>query len=139
AEVFTREGIPFHRAGGDGVSAPATAAEAEIQPQKVALVTLHASKGLEFPLVFVTGCEDGLLPLALPGLTATLEEERRLLYVGMTRARDRLVLTWARRRRLFGRLLDGRPSPFLEGLEAGLVQARAHAPRSRRARQLGLF
>jgi DNA helicase-2/ATP-dependent DNA helicase PcrA len=138
AEVFTREGIPFHRAGTDGVS-PATGAEAEIQPQKIALLTLHAAKGLEWPLVFVTGCEEALLPLSLPGLTATREEERRLLYVGMTRARQRLVLTSARRRRLFGRMLETRPSPFLDGLPEGLLVARAESTRPRRARQLSMF
>jgi ATP-dependent DNA helicase UvrD/PcrA len=140
AEVLTREGIPFHRAGNDGVSAPATAAEAEIEPQKIALLTLHAAKGLEFPLVFVAGCEDGLLPLGLPGLAfRDREEERRLLYVGMTRARHRLVLTSARRRRLFGRMVENRPCPFLEGLPPDLILTRAEAPRPRRARQLPLF
>jgi DNA helicase-2/ATP-dependent DNA helicase PcrA len=137
AELFTREGIPFHRAGGDGVSAPATTLEAEIEPQKVALLTLHASKGLEFPLVFIAGCEDGLLPLAFP--SCQLEEERRLLYVGMTRARQRLVLTSAHRRRLFGRRLEPRPSPFLAALPAELLEERLQAARPRRPRQLGLF
>jgi DNA helicase-2/ATP-dependent DNA helicase PcrA len=67
----------------------------------VALLTLHASKGLEFPLVFIAGCEDGLLPLRLPRLPpADLEEERRLLYVGMTRAQQRPILTAAQCRTL---------------------------------------
>jgi DNA helicase-2/ATP-dependent DNA helicase PcrA len=138
AEVFTREGIPFHRAGGDGLG-PASAVEAEIEPQKVALLTLHAAKGLEFALVFLAGCEAPLLPLDWPGLRTDREEERRLLYVGMTRARRRLVLTSAHRRRLFGRQVDCAPTPFLEGVPAELISVRRTAPRPRRARQLPLF
>ncbi len=60
--------------------------------EAVALMTLHAAKGLEFPVVFITGCEEGLLPCSLWG-TSSLEEERRLFYVGMTRARENLILT----------------------------------------------
>jgi uncharacterized protein (TIGR00375 family) len=60
--------------------------------EAVALMTLHAAKGLEFPIVFIAGCEEGLLPCSLWG-TSSLEEERRLFYVGMTRARENLILT----------------------------------------------
>jgi superfamily I DNA/RNA helicase len=60
--------------------------------EAVALMTLHAAKGLEFPVVFIAGCEEGLLPCSLWG-TSSLEEERRLFYVGMTRARENLILT----------------------------------------------
>lgn len=80
----------------------------------VQLMTLHAAKGLEFPLVFLTGMEDGLFPhqkcLDNP---AALEEERRLFYVGMTRAREKLVLTHAEKRRLHGQMRYGIPSRFL--------------------------
>lgn len=62
----------------------------------VALMTLHAAKGLEWPAVFIAGCSEGLLPIAYASSTAELDEERRLLYVGVTRARDRLRLSWAR-------------------------------------------
>jgi DNA helicase-2/ATP-dependent DNA helicase PcrA len=83
---------------------------------RVSLMTLHSAKGLEFPAVFVTGLEEGLLPhgrsLGEPE-GAELEEERRLLYVGMTRAREELVLTWARSRRRFGPSQAAAPSRFI--------------------------
>jgi DNA helicase-2/ATP-dependent DNA helicase PcrA len=108
-------------------------------PQRVALLTLHAAKGLEFPLVFITGCEDGLLPLSFPGRPpGDVEEERRLLYVGMTRAKARLVLTRAQQRLLSGSMLARAPSPFLDAIPAALLQLTAPA-RSRRAVQLSLL
>ena len=115
-------------------------ADVELAPQKVSLFTLHAAKGLEFPLVFIAGCEDGLLPLRLPWLPAAdLEEERRLLYVGMTRAKQRLVLVAAHRRTLLGRTVDNRACPFLDALPPGLlVDKRTPAP-PRRPRQLSLL
>ncbi|MDY7092486.1 MAG: UvrD-helicase domain-containing protein [Acidobacteriota bacterium] len=80
----------------------------------VTLMTLHSAKGLEFPVVAVAGLEEGLLPHYNANKTAEdLEEERRLLYVGMTRARERLLLTTCRRRRIAGRYQDQQPSPFL--------------------------
>jgi len=90
--------------------------------QKVPLMTLHAAKGLEFPVVFIAGCEDQLLPFRRKGLEASdLEEERRLFYVGMTRARRRLYLSWAKRRRIYGKYEDRRPSPFLADIENRLL------------------
>ncbi|MCE2941814.1 MAG: ATP-dependent helicase [Gemmatimonadota bacterium] len=81
----------------------------------VTLMTLHNAKGLEFPLVFVAGLEDGLFPLARAYEDpAMLEEERRLLYVGITRAERTLVLSWAEQRRRNGELVAGRRSSFLE-------------------------
>jgi superfamily I DNA/RNA helicase len=87
--------------------------------ERVSLMTLHAAKGLEFPCVFIAGCEDGLVPLALEafGHLSDVEEERRLLYVGMTRASRKLVLTHARKRRLFGRTLTLPRSAFLADLD----------------------
>ena len=76
-------------------------------------MTLHASKGREFDVVLVAGAEPGLLPLTLADLASDEAEERRLLYVGMTRARRLLVLLYARRRALFGRTLAGGLSPLL--------------------------
>ena len=108
-----------------------SAAEARLESQKVALLTLHAAKGLEFSLVIIAGCEEGLLPLALPGKPFDVEEERRLLYVGMTRARRQLVLTRAGRRSLFGRTAEAPPSRFLADLPPHLVTARRHARPSR--------
>ncbi len=81
--------------------------------QKVTLATLHASKGLEFPVVFIVGCEADLLPLGLGRRVSDPEEERRLFYVGMTRARRILYLVRARSRLLFGQRREAAPSPFL--------------------------
>lgn len=109
-------------------------------PQRVSLLTLHACKGLEFPLVFIAGCEDGLVPLCLPWLpTADLEEERRLLYVGMTRAKKRLVLLAARKRSLLGRSVENRPCPFIEKIPTGLFVDQHVAAKPRRPRQLSLL
>ena len=89
--------------------------------QKVALLTLHAAKGLEFPVVFVTGCEAGLMPFRAPdGQVQNAEEERRLFYVAMTRAKDNLYLTYALKRRRFGNLEQSGPSPFLKDIESRL-------------------
>ncbi len=111
---------------------------------RVSLLTLHAAKGLEFRVVFVVGCEDGLLPFRFPGEEdpEALAEERRLFYVGMTRAKDRLLLSWARRRTLRGEAEERRPSPFLAAIDGRLVSLSVTAPRERepdKARQLSLF
>ena len=83
----------------------------------VTMMTLHNAKGLEFPVVFVTGLEDGLFPLSRSyDDPAQLEEERRLFYVGITRAEDKLVLTHARQRRRAGDMMFGRLSPFVEAI-----------------------
>ncbi len=107
----------------------------------VLLSTLHAAKGLEFDTVILTGLEDGLLPWRREGdgEHETFEEERRLAYVGMTRARRRLFLVAARVRRLHGQLMPGRLSPFLleiprhlledRSAGAGRDPFRAHLPR----------
>jgi len=79
---------------------------------RVALMSLHSAKGLEWPVVFITGCEDQLLPCRLFGERDD-EEEKRLLYVGMTRARQRLIISHSGRRSLNGRILDMKPSPYL--------------------------
>ncbi len=88
----------------------------------VQLMTLHSAKGLEFPLVFLVGLEDGLFPsqksLDDPG---RLEEERRLAYVGITRARETLLLSYAESRRLHGMETYNRPSRFLHELPRELL------------------
>jgi DNA helicase-2/ATP-dependent DNA helicase PcrA len=98
-------------------------AEAEAWEDSVQLMSLHSAKGLEFPLVFLTGMEEGLFPhqrsIEEPG---RLEEERRLCYVGMTRARERLVLTLAEVRRLHGSETYTRPSRFLGEIPEALVE-----------------
>ena len=107
---------------------------------RVALMSFHAAKGLEWPVVFITGVEDGLLPLTLYADTDE-EEERRLLYVAVTRARDRVVLSWAGRRSLGGRTLDSGPSPFLSRVPESLCAPveRAAWKAKRRQEQLQLF
>jgi DNA helicase-2/ATP-dependent DNA helicase PcrA len=91
----------------------------------VTLMTLHSAKGLEFSVVFLAGMEEGLFPHKLSiDDDAALEEERRLCYVGMTRAKDRLVLTWVRERRTYGRQSpEGtRPSRFLSEIPYELLE-----------------
>ncbi len=103
----------------------------------VTLLTLHGAKGLEFDVVFLAGCEAGLLPLRLPGsgpATADGEaEERRLLFVGMTRARGRLLLSCAARRRRHGAEAAAGRSPFLAAIDPALLAGSA----SRRPRRPG--
>jgi DNA helicase-2/ATP-dependent DNA helicase PcrA len=109
---------------------------------RVSLMTMHAAKGLEFAVVFVVGLEDGLMPLRFGARDpATEPEERRLLYVAMTRAKERLYLTRALARLCRGRLQKPDASPFLADIEAGLVQRHQPALPRRKAsdRQLELF
>jgi DNA helicase-2/ATP-dependent DNA helicase PcrA len=94
----------------------------------VSLMTLHSAKGLEFRIVIVAGLEDGLLPhFNAKGVHDNVEEERRLLYVGMTRAKERLYLTCCRRRRIAGRYQDQIESPFLGELPDTLLEVRQSA------------
>jgi ATP-dependent DNA helicase UvrD/PcrA len=122
----------------------------------ITLLTLHAAKGLEFEVVFVAGCEKGLLPLWLPGPARGTgdgaepgtargarddqAEERRLLFVGMTRARTHLLLSCAAQRRRHGATAETGPSPFLAAIEPRLLD-RSAPPRPRRpaAQQLRLL
>ncbi|WP_019870151.1 UvrD-helicase domain-containing protein [Salinispora oceanensis] len=124
----------------------ATGAEVDAldpRAQAVTLLTLHAAKGLEFPVVFLVGAEDGLLPLRWPGSEPdddAVAEERRLFFVGVTRAQDRLYLSHAARRFRHGTEYDCRPSPFLSAIDPGLFE-RLGEPESRRPkdRQLRLI
>ncbi|MBZ5875036.1 DNA helicase Rep [Chromohalobacter israelensis] len=88
----------------------------EDDSDRVQLLTMHASKGLEFPHVYLMGLEEELLPHRNAIEAGTIEEERRLAYVGITRARRTLTLTLARQRKAYGELLDCTPSRFLEEL-----------------------
>jgi DNA helicase II / ATP-dependent DNA helicase PcrA len=91
----------------------------------VTLMTLHTAKGLEWPVVVLTGMEHGLFPLARAEEQAGgLEEERRLLYVGLTRAKDKLYLSWARARRRGGELRPGMASRFLRAIPPGIIDER---------------
>ncbi|MEU4566159.1 UvrD-helicase domain-containing protein [Micromonospora sp. NPDC023956] len=106
----------------------ATGAEVDAldpRAEAVTLLTLHAAKGLEFPVVFLVGCEDGLLPLRWPGSTPDeddVAEERRLFFVGLTRAQDRLYVSHAARRARHGSERDCRPTPFLDVIDPGLFE-----------------
>jgi len=95
----------------------------EVSANAPTLLTLHAAKGLEFPQVFIIGLDDGLLPHARSKDDAEeMAEERRLLYVGITRAKDRVYLVRANRRSTFGGYDDQLPSPFLDDIPEELVQ-----------------
>ena len=88
----------------------------------VTLMTLHASKGLEFPIIFLAGCDEGIFPSARCSNTVSeLEEERRLMYVGVTRAKDKLYLTTAKRRQMWGEYKYYTPSRFLDEIPANLI------------------
>jgi DNA helicase-2/ATP-dependent DNA helicase PcrA len=94
-------------------------------PNSVTMMTLHISKGLEYPVVFITGMEEGLFPSARSFDSADtdgIEEERRLAYVGMTRARERLFLTYARSRRVWGQEQSHTPSRFLDEIPENYVK-----------------
>jgi DNA helicase-2/ATP-dependent DNA helicase PcrA len=88
----------------------------------VTLMTLHNAKGLEYPTVFITGLEDGVFPHSRAIDEGGLEEERRLFYVGVTRAMRRLYLTYARRRAVFGAQSYGLPSRFLAEIPGDLLE-----------------
>jgi len=89
--------------------------------EKATLMTLHAAKGLEFQCVFIVGCEEGLLPYSLFDVS-DIEEEKRLLYVGMTRAKKYLYLTHAKKRFLMGKEYKPARSPFLNRIEKELIE-----------------
>ena len=92
---------------------------------RISLLTLHAAKGLEFPVVFIAGCEKGLLPLQWGRSTsAEFEEERRLFYVGVTRAKTKLFLSRAKKRMWRGKVRELPPSPYLADIEERLLERR---------------
>lgn len=107
--------------------------------EKVTLMTMHASKGLEFPVVFISGCETGFLPMIRLDEPLDLNEERRLFYVAMTRAEQRLFLTWAKRRKIFGKLEKRQVSSFIEDIDNILKEMITAGSREKRQVQLSLF
>ncbi|WP_147652882.1 DNA helicase II [Vulcaniibacterium gelatinicum] len=147
ASRFVRADAEDEAAAGELVAflsyAALEAGEGQVQAgeEGVQLMTLHSAKGLEFPLVFLAGLEEGLFPNARsaeePG---RMEEERRLAYVGITRARRKLVLSYAETRRIHGADMYGVPSRFLREIPAALLHevrprpqaARPYAPQPRR-------
>jgi ATP-dependent DNA helicase UvrD/PcrA len=94
----------------------------------ITLMTLHNAKGLEYDTVFIVGCEDGAFPHMKALEEGGEEEERRLCYVGITRARQRLYMTWTRERRLFGRAERNLPSRFVDELPEELTERESSAP-----------
>jgi len=123
--AFERSGIPY------SITMPKTddplddicpkrGYDIRIEVEKVSLMTLHAAKGLEFAAVFIVGCERNILPLNLKGLSSDIEEERRLFYVGMTRAKTHLYLTNAKKHFLFGKQMNNSVSPFVLDIEKKL-------------------
>jgi len=103
--------------------------------EAVSLLSLHASKGLEFPVVFITGCEQGLIPWE----KGDIQEERRLLYVGLTRASEQVFITCSMRRHLYGEKIETQPSPFLEDIDELISKEKGHRKRRKKARQKKLF
>ena len=104
----------------------------------VTMMTVHNAKGLEFPIVFITGLEDGLFPLSRAfDQPSLLQEERRLFYVGITRAEEKLFLSYAEQRRRNGELLPSKPSSFLNAVPRELLEWRK-TPRARSAGR-GMF
>jgi superfamily I DNA/RNA helicase len=116
-----------------------TRAKGATPAEAVHIMTLHAAKGLEFHVVFICGVEEGLLPVQTRG--SEVAEERRLFYVGLTRAREEVVLLRARTRQRHGQRQQPAPSPFIGELPAALlVEEEVEAPRpDKRATQLSLF
>ena len=99
----------------------------EDEQELITLMTIHNAKGLEYDTVFVVGCEDGSFPHMRALEEGGEEEERRLCYVAITRARQRLYMTWARERRLFGRAERNLPSRFIDELPVELTERHATA------------
>ena len=121
--------LPRLKEMGDYLAIQRQPDDLQLKAEKIKLMTLHAAKGLEFPVVFIVGCEDGLLPSLMAqrevgsGDADGSEEERRLMYVGMTRAQQLLYLTNSKQRLLLGKPEQRRPSPYLDELPSSLVCA----------------
>ena len=117
------------------ISLGAEADTLDPRAEAISLLTLHAAKGLEFEVVFLAGCENGLLPLRFPGSEPDVAEERRLLFVGMTRARSKLLLSCASRRSRHGAEQATGRSPFLAAIDPALLGAPATSASARRPRK----
>ncbi len=148
-ELLLRRATPFGERLSDFLVSTALQQETDgydPRADRVALMTLHASKGLEFSVVFLVGCEEDLLPFKRPyqqtqereaenGVSEEadgemdVDEERRLFYVGMTRAQEKLILTRADRRFLYGRQMENEQSRFVDDIEETLLQITRMAPR----------
>jgi ATP-dependent DNA helicase UvrD/PcrA len=123
-EAFKSSGIPYQRARR---STPSEEAEAlDPRAEAVTLMTIHASKGLEFPVVFIAGCEEGIIPYSPPGESKgrppDVDEERRLLFVAMTRAEHELFITRAHDRTLHGLKVENPRSSFLKAIDPSICE-----------------
>ncbi|MEW5914676.1 MAG: UvrD-helicase domain-containing protein [Thermodesulfobacteriota bacterium] len=136
-EALGRLGVPYQVAASEPL---AETDPLDFKAQRVNLLSLHAAKGLEFEAVFIVGLEEGLLPYRPPqGAPADPEEERRLLYVGMTRARSQLFLSRCSRRTLFGKYRRPGPSPFLAEITTQWLEKEAAPLPKPRSHQMDLF
>lgn len=109
---------------------------------RITLMTLHASKGLEFKCVFIAGLEDGILPFYRAKTDEDRQEEQRLLYVGMTRAKDRLFLSHSQKRKVFGKYQHPEISPFLAKIKSDLLKLTKYEKERKekeKSEQLSLF
>ena len=146
-QALDRIGFPCHVAqpadpGTEDEMCPPMNDDIAPSAEKISLLTLHAAKGLEFPVVFIVGCEERLLPLKLEGYPADPQEERRLFYVGMTRAKRQLYLLGARKRSIFGQSYTCEPSRYLNDIADRLksIEEAVAAPKRRKTeQQINLF
>ena len=169
-QQLAQRAAPFDARLNDFLDAAALRHETDAydpRADRVTLMTLHASKGLEFPVVFIVGCEEGVLPYqkagtaygaggveGVPPLSSPhhtrkvipegvteklpdLEEERRLFYVGMTRAQEKLILTRSKKRFLFGKGLKNAPSRFLDDIENTLKELQKMPGKPRKPKPAG--
>lgn len=141
-EAFNRSGIPYHVSAKESQDevCPLRTLETDIDVEKVSFLTLHAAKGLEFPVVFIVGCEENLIPLNIEGLVSDQEEERRLFYVGMTRAKQRLYMLSSKKRFLWGKIFHNAVSPYILDIEERLKEYEQQEERKMKSEtQLSLF
>ena len=111
----------------------------DVTAQKVALLTIHAAKGLEFPVVFIAGCENGFIPFIRKNSnTIDIDEERRLFYVAMTRAKDQLFFTRSKTRIIFGKMENRQQSPFVASVKDWLLEKATPQPKKRKKSQVQL-
>jgi ATP-dependent DNA helicase UvrD/PcrA len=141
--LVNHDAVAAGRAGSNEAKLLAPADFFDPRANAVTLTTMHTAKGLEFRIVFIAGCEDGLIPCTIMKVDVDREEERRLFYVGMTRAKEELFLFHARSRFLYGRRLTPSPSPFIDEIPGEFMEKRAMPDRAIKQKepdqQMGLF
>lgn len=105
--------------------------------EAVTLLSIHAAKGLEFPVVFIMGCEDGIIPWH----SSNIDEERRIFYVALSRASERLYISWSKKRLVYGNYMQSEPSPFLSNIPETIKEIKEHKKykKKKRPKQLTLF